>query len=217
MRRDKLYGVVVSVAFLATFLLGFNRHPKAKKVISAEQNLVQIEMPKLPPPPPEPQQGQQNEEQTTQITYAPPSLVDVPNIIPNPTFVQQVEPPPPPDMVQSKGVVTIPATRPTGFGRGLGKVFDLSQLDQIPVARVQQQPIYPYEMRRQGITGEVDIEFIVTTTGDVVDAYVIKSTNRAFEAPAIQAVSRWKFSPGRRGGKAVNTRMFVPIMFNFND
>lgn len=217
MRRDLLIGIAASTCFLSVFLLGFNGHGKKKVAVSADQDVVQIAMPKLPPPPPEPSPQDQQQQETTQVTYTPPSLVDVPNIVPNPTFVQRVEPPPPPGMDQAKGVVTIPATRPSGFGRGLGKVFDLSQLDQIPVARVQQQPIYPYEMRRAGITGQVVIEFIVDTRGDVVDPYVVSSTNRAFEAPALQAVSHWKFSPGRRGGKAVNTRMSVPIVFNFND
>ena len=33
---------------------------------------------------------------------------------------------------------------------------------------------------------------------------------------AVRAVSKWKFKPGRRGGKAVNTRMSVPIVFNLD-
>ncbi len=218
MRRDLLIGAVVSALSLSTFLLAFNGKSKAVHKSASDQNdLVQITMPTLPPEPPEQQVQDLQDQDTTQVAVAPPSLVDVPTIVPNATFVQEVEPPPPPGIEQAKGVVTIPSTRPSGFGRGLGKVFDISQLDQIPVARVQQQPIYPYEMRRAGITGEVDVGFIVTTTGDVVDAYVIRSTNRAFEAPALQAVSRWKFRPGRRGGRAVNTRMSVPIVFSFND
>lgn len=219
MTRDLFIGGVVSTAVLSTLLLGFNTHPQKAKVTGSNQDdVVQITMPKLPPEPPEPSpQDNQQDQETTQITYTPPSLVDVPNIVPNPTFVQQVEPPPPPGLDEARGVVKIPAVRPSGFGRGLGKIFDISQLDQIPVARVQQQPIYPYDMRRNGITGKVDVGFIVTTTGDVVDAYVIDSTNRAFEQPSLQAVSHWKFTPGRRGGKPVNTRMSVPILFNFNN
>ena len=85
------------------------------------------------------------------------------------------------------------------------------------MARVQPQPVYPYEMRRAGITGEVNVGFIVDSNGDVRDAYVINSTHREFEVPAVQAVSKWKFRPGRRSGKAVNTRMSVPIVFSFSE
>jgi protein TonB len=176
-------------------------------------------MPTLPPEPPETQKTEDlpPEDDAVQVTFAPPSLVDIPTIVPDATFVQQIAPPPPPGIEQVKGVVTIPPARPVGFGRGLGQIFDLSQLDQIPVARIQQQPIYPYEMRRAGITGEVNVGFIVDVNGDVHDAYVINSTHREFEVSAVQAVGKWKFRPGRRGGRAVNTRMSVPIVFSFND
>jgi len=218
MRKDLIIGIVVSVAIHATFFLGLSGRPtEVKKVAAQQDDTIQIEMPTLPPEPPEKTDSPPPDEDMTQVTFAPPTLVDIPNIVPNATFVQQVEPPPPPGLEQAKGVVTIPATRPTGFGRGLGQIFDLSQLDQIPVARVQQQPIYPYEMRRAGITGEVNIGFIVDSNGDVRDAYVISSTHREFEQPAVQAVSKWKFRPGRKGGRAVPTRMSVPIVFSFND
>jgi protein TonB len=219
MRKELIIGTVVSVGLHASLLLGFNRHPTEKhRSTSQQDDVIQIEMPTLPPEPPEKRTDElPPDEDATPVTFAPPSLVDIPNIVPNATFVQQVEPPPPPGLEQAKGVVTIPPTRPTGFGRGLGQIFDLSQLDQIPVARIQQQPIYPYEMRRAGITGEVNIGFIVDVNGDVRDPYVINSTHREFEAPAVQAVGKWKFRPGRRGGRAVNTRMSVPIVFSFND
>ncbi len=219
MRKELIIGIVVSVGLHSSLLLGFNRHPTEKRHAAAQQDdTIQIEMPTLPPEPPEKRADElPPDEDATPVTFAPPSLVDIPNIVPNASFVVEVSPPPPPGLDQAKGVVTIPPTRPTGFGRGLGQIFDLSQLDQIPVARVQQQPIYPYEMRRAGITGEVNIGFIVDSNGDVRDAYVINATHREFEAPAVQAVSKWKFRAGRRGGRAVNTRMSVPIVFSFND
>lgn len=217
MRKDLIVGMIVSASALCTFLLAFNGRGVAKKVATHQDDLIQITMPVLPPEPPEKMDDQPPDEDAPQVTFAPPTLVDIPNVVPNATFVEQVEPPPPPGMDQAKGVVTIPATRPTGFGRGLGQIFDISQLDQIPVATSQMPPNYPYEMRRAGITGQVDVGFIVDTEGVVHDAYVISSTHREFEAPAIQAVSRWRFRPGRRGGRPVNTRMSVPIVFSFND
>ena len=72
-------------------------------------------------------------------------------------------------------------------------------------------------MRRAGVSGEVTVAFIVGSSGDVVEAYAVKSTQREFEQPAVQAVLKWKFRPGRKGGRAVNTRMSVPIVFNLNE
>jgi protein TonB len=220
MRRDLIIGTVVSASLIAGLLLGFNDHPGQVKHGPAQtEEVIQIEMPTLPPEPPEQQKTEDlpQDEDVVQVTFAPPSLVDIPTIVPDASFVQQIAPPLPPGLAQAKGIVTIPPTPPSGFGRGLGQIFDISQLDQIPVARVQQQPIYPYEMRRAGITGEVNIGFIVDANGDVRDPYVINSTHREFEVPAVQAVGKWKFRPGRRGGRAVNTRMSVPIVFSFND
>ena len=38
-----------------------------------------------------------------------------------------------------------------------------------------------------------------------------------FEAAAVQAVSKWKFKPGRKGGRDVPTHMQVPIVFTLNE
>ena len=220
MRRDLIIGIVVAASVLSGFLLGFNGHPGRTTHAAAQLDAsLQIEMPPLPPEPPETKNVEDlpPDEDLVQVNYAPPSLVDIPTITADATFVQAIQPPPPPGVEQAKGLVTIPPARPAGFGRGLGQIFDISQLDQIPVARVQPQPVYPYEMRRAGITGEVNVGFIVDSNGDVRDGYVINSTHREFEVPAVQAVSKWKFRPGRRSGKAVNTRMSVPIVFSFSE
>lgn len=220
MRTDLIIGIVVSASVIAGLLLGFNGHPGAvKHGTTKTDDTLQIEMPVLPPEPPETQKLEDlpPEDDVVQVTFAPPSLVDIPTIVADATFVQQITPPPPPGIAQAKGIVTIPPAPPSGFGRGLGQIFDISQLDQIPVPRFRQQPIYPYEMRRAGITGEVNIGFIVDANGDVRDPYVINSTHREFEVAAVQAVAKWKFRPGRRGGRNVNTKMSVPIVFSFND
>ena len=100
--------------------------------------------------------------------------------------------------------------------RGM-KVFDISMLDQTPVPRLQGRPQYPFEMRRAGIAGEVVVDFIVDTAGDVQNAYAIRSSQREFESAAVTAVGKWKFKPGRKGGKDVPTHMQVPIVFTLNE
>jgi protein TonB len=218
MRKDLIIGVSVS-ALLHWSLLFLTQAPSAPplKVVETADVLQMIKMPELPPDEPEKQKptDEPPDEDAIQSTVAPPTLVDIPNVVPNATFVMTPEPPPPPGVTATKGVVTIPANpRPPGWGKGLGNIFDISQLDQIPVARFQAQAQYPYEMKRQGIDGQVIVQFICDLDGNVRDAYALSSTHREFEAPAVQAVSKWKFKPGRRGGKNVNTRMSVPFVFN---
>jgi RNA polymerase sigma factor (sigma-70 family) len=101
----------------------------------------------------------------------------------------------------------------TAAGSQLTNFFNLGDLDQIPVARYQARPVYPFAMSRAGITGEVTVALVVDTNGDVREAHVVKSTQQEFEAAAVEAVLKWKFRAGERGGKAVNTRMQVPIVF----
>jgi protein TonB len=172
-------------------------------------------MPTLPPDPPEVPKAEDPppEEEETPVTYAPPTLVDIPTITPDATFVQQIAPPPPPGIEQIKGLAIIPDARPTGLGQGGNHIFDLSQLDQPPVVRIQQQPIYPVAMRQAGLAGEVSIGFIVDANGDVLDPYVISASHQEFEASALQAIRRWKFRPGQRNGRNVSTRMSEAIAF----
>lgn len=217
MRIETIISSVISASLITGALFGFNGHPQATKKVSAQANdgLIQIEMPNLAPEPPEIKKTEDlpPEDEAVPVTYAPPSLVDIPTIIPDATFIQQIAPPPPPGIEQVKGVITIPPTRPTGIGQGRDRIFDLSQLDQIPVARIRQPPIYPVVMRQGGVTGEVNIGFIVDTNGDVHDPYVIRASHPEFEIAALQAISKWKFRPGRRNGRNVNTRMTEDIAF----
>jgi protein TonB len=97
------------------------------------------------------------------------------------------------------------------------EVFDLKNLDQQPVARMRQQPVYPFEMKRQGIGAEVVVEFICDNAGEVRDARVVKSDNHAFDAAALEAIYKWKFRPGKKGGRAVNARMQLPFQFSIAD
>ena len=102
----------------------------------------------------------------------------------------------------------------TGNAATAANAYELSQLDQIPVVRYQARPAYPFELSRAGVTGEATVSFIVDFEGNVCNAYTVKATHAEFGAAAVEAVAKWKFKPGQKGGIAVNTRMQVPIVFN---
>jgi len=97
------------------------------------------------------------------------------------------------------------------------RAYELSELDQPPVPRLRVQPIFPFELRRAGINGEVLVEFIVDTNGDVKNASAVRSTNPAFETPAIAAVMKWKFRPGRKDGRPVDIRIQQPLKFEISN
>ncbi|MBI3884686.1 MAG: energy transducer TonB [Opitutae bacterium] len=217
MSRDLIIGILVSALLHAGFIFGLPKpSAEVKKHVEDKIDQLQMEMPPIEPDKEDKPEEQNDEPVENQI--APPSLVDLPTVVPVNAFVQQIQPPPPPGLQPSKGAVTIPVNRPgSNLGKGMKDLFDIANLDQAPSPKFQPQPNYPFEMRRAGVSGEVTVAFIVGSSGAVVEAYAVKSTQREFEAPAVQAVLKWQFRPGRKNGRAVNTRMQVPIVFNLND
>jgi protein TonB len=75
------------------------------------------------------------------------------------------------------------------------------------------KPNYPTDLKRQGISGLVVIECIVDSNGNVVEARIKSSTHHDFEAPSLQAIIKWKFRPGKKGGRAVNVRIEQPLQY----
>jgi protein TonB len=216
MSRDLIIGILFSVLLHVGILFGdklIPDKPKVKKVVQEEKKIQLIEMPKMEEP--EPEIVEVNEE-VKPLDLAPPMQQDVPQLATPDSFVQKIQPPPPENVTISSSMSIIPEIRDPNMFRGM-KVFDISMLDQTPVARFQARPQYPFEMRRAGISGEVVVDFIVDTNGDVQNAYALRSSQREFEAAAVQAVSKWKFKPGRKGGRDVPTHMQVPIVFTLNE
>ncbi|RKX69205.1 hypothetical protein DRP53_08895 [candidate division WOR-3 bacterium] len=75
-------------------------------------------------------------------------------------------------------------------------------------------PIYPRMARVLGIEGTVVVEGLVDTTGRIVWAEVIKSSDcLILDLAAIEAVWTYRFSPGIQAGKKVIVRVQIPIIF----
>jgi TonB family protein len=113
-------------------------------------------------------------------------------------------------------IVTI-AERPAKTGTTADGIFALADLDRVPSIRFQARPVYPFAMRAAKTTGEVVVGFVIDASGTVRDAHAVHSTQSGFEAAAVAAVAQWRFRPGQKGGKAVATRMQVPIVFSITD
>jgi protein TonB len=106
---------------------------------------------------------------------------------------------------------------PIGDGPvGPGPFSRLQDLDRVPRATVQMSPDYPATMRQSGEAGSVTVEFDVDTAGRVVRAEAVRYTNRAFAEPAVRAVLKWRFEPGKRLGRVVPFRMAIPIEFGLD-
>lgn len=95
-------------------------------------------------------------------------------------------------------------------------VYELEDLTKAPRPTFRRPPVYPPELKRAGISGTVVLQFVVRDDGTTTNIKVERSTNPAFEEPAIRAVRKWRFQPGEKDGKAVNARVRIPIPFKVN-
>lgn len=67
------------------------------------------------------------------------------------------------------------------------------------------EPVYPPALRQVGVEGSVELRYIVGVDGRAEPGSIqsLRSSNAAFEAPAIEAISRARFRPARLKGRVV--------------
>ena len=75
------------------------------------------------------------------------------------------------------------------------------------------RPVYPISLRLAGISGEVLLEFVVDSTGRTKAVRAVQSPHPLLAERAIEALGHWRFTPGRRNSRLVNTRLRLPIRF----
>jgi protein TonB len=211
-RQDLLVGSLVSTLLISTaFWFGNGSH-----YVHVSTSTF-TEMPRVRPlPPVEPEtpidiDEVQRTKPTPVVAPALPQLQDIPRPVTPIDITQRIEPPHPESNIRNVSVITN-----VGPGGDVGKVWEYGSLDRTPTPTVQGPPHYPSSMIQSGMKGEVLVDFIVDTSGEVRNATAVRSTNREFETSAVEAVSKWKFRPGMKGGRPVYTHMQVPIEFNLN-
>jgi len=103
-----------------------------------------------------------------------------------------------------------------GHGAGNGQdTYGPGQVERPPRLLRRVDPDYPQAARRQGVSGKVVVRFLVGSDGRVRDIEVVEAEPSGyFEQAAVNAVSRWEFSPGMLRGRAVAVWMLVPVSFS---
>ena len=99
------------------------------------------------------------------------------------------------------------------FGREIRNLLYVKDLDVPPVIVSGRPPQYPAELRKARTPGYVVVEFIINTSGDVIQIQVRESSRREFEMPALKSVQTWKFKPGMKDKHAANVRMTQRLEF----
>jgi protein TonB len=148
------------------------------------------------PPPPKPQPHKQPLPQPQPVlAVASPTATS--------SFTVAPQPPAPPP----QPVVAPPAPAPVAV---VAARFDADYLHN-------PKPVYPPLSRRMNEEGKVLLKVRVSAQGAALDVAVSKSSGfTRLDAAAVEAVTRWRFVPARRGDEAVDSSVIVPITFAFD-
>ncbi|MEO6444295.1 MAG: energy transducer TonB [Gemmatimonadaceae bacterium] len=102
-----------------------------------------------------------------------------------------------------------------------GQIYVGMELDQPPKIANPAKSVrilaeaYPPNLKRAGVPGDAQVQFVVDAQGKVERASVevLHASTQAFGEAARSAVSKLDFTPGMTNGQAVRTRVLLPIMF----
>jgi protein TonB len=79
-------------------------------------------------------------------------------------------------------------------------------------------PKYPRVARQRGYEGTVELLVHVLASGRVDDVKLERSSgSSSLDRAAIRGVKRWRFTPAKRDGRAIDIWIEVPIEFNLVD
>ncbi len=82
----------------------------------------------------------------------------------------------------------------------------LPMSNNIMTPLIRTTPIYPSRALQRGLEGFVELSFTVNRFGSVVDPVIINAVPEGiFDRAALQAISRWKYSPAMSNGQAIET------------
>lgn len=190
--------VVLILHVIVVYALVTGLARKAMDVIKQPMTTKVIEEVKKPPPPDTPPPPPPKLVQIIP-TFVPPPEVQISSpvqqvVISNPTPIA------PPVYAPPKPVVVVPPAPPS-----VGTACPNSQ-------QIRTEIKYPAAARKDGIQGEVLVEFTVATNGEIKDVDVKSSSNRVFNSVSVNAVRQFKCNAQSR-----DVRVQVPFSFKLTD
>lgn len=73
---------------------------------------------------------------------------------------------------------------------------------------------YPAEAIEEGVQGKIIVEFVISTTGEIENARVLRGRHPALDKEAIRVVKAMpKWTPGSNNGKPVKVLYTLPVTF----
>lgn len=160
----------------------------------------------LPPPPPPAAVNPEelnivdNQSTETETLIAASDPTDEPVVIPTPIDV-------PEEVVDEETAFVIVEEMPV-FGSGTADLMKY----------LSSNIKYPTVSAEQGVQGKVVVQFVVGTSGEILNPVVVKSVDPYLDKEAIRVISSMpKWKPGRQRGKAVRVKYTVPVVFRLQN
>ncbi len=220
--RISWLAVVLSAGLHAGLIFGFShKAPPPKRFVFDDTPSAMLMMPDLNESEDDKPKELNDDEPIEAPSVAVPMLADIPVLVPTDAAFTQLRDLTIPAKIEgaANSVIAIPLHIQRGRPdtSAIKDLFNIADLDRKPEPIVQTSPVFPYALKAEITDADVRVGFIVTSRGDVIMPYIISSTHPGFERPALEAVAKWKFKPGMRGGRKVNTRVVQPINFNVSE
>ena len=95
---------------------------------------------------------------------------------------------------------------------GDGRPVSVEDVQSEYVMIIQVPPEYPREALERKLDGDVTLEYTIDQRGSVKDVRALRSSDPQFEAPAIAAVSQWKYLPRLAAGQRVEVHRVNTII-----
>ena len=221
-QRLFFYGIGLSAAVHAAVLMGFNTplHRDGGTMVRLDDSVpprvdpFRVDLEKIVPPPPKAEAAKtaENTENAdsgrTRATIAerfsePSDHAIVINID---RYVPAVRP------RTTGGDWVVPKDSGAGL-RATGGPIPIEDLDEVPVVTTRVSPRYPAEAKRLGLGGTAVLRFVVDARGNVAEVEVVRADYAEFGKAATEALLKWKFKPGLKNRRKVDTLMEIPMSF----
>jgi hypothetical protein len=90
------------------------------------------------------------------------------------------------------------------------RIYRVDEVDRRPDPTKSGKPELPYYLTLAN--GRVEIEVVVTSDGGTRNPKVLNTTEADLNKYCLAALADWKFKPGLKAGKPVNTRLTIPFV-----
>ena len=121
------------------------------------------------------------------------------------------EPPAPPAAPAAPAAPPVPPTPAQAMGSAIAYNIGADVSMPRPINAVE--PEYTKEARAAKLEGSVNLSTIISAEGTATNLKVVTSLDKGLDQKAIEAARKWRFEPGRKGGKPVPVIANLQIVF----